>query len=163
MTTALKLCMILACATELTVSAAIREAAPRRVTVTAYCCCPICCGKWACGENLRREALHSGVSVAGPRRYPLGTKVWIEGLGARVIEDRTARRYDDRFDLYFANHAQAVAFGERKLKVILLETPPHKTQSTKPASLPVRATPRQKIQGEVAGGSGAIDVHRKRS
>ena len=144
-----------------TVSAAVRETALPKSIVTAYCCCPVCCGKWAYGENLRRDLLVSGVSVAGPRRYPLGSHVWIEGLGERIIQDRPARRYDNRFDIFFTNHVQAVAFGERKAKVVLLQMPVHKAPSARTGSLPVRATPRQKIRDDLA--SAPDDSRPKRS
>ncbi len=92
-------------------------------TVTAYCACPRCCGDWAEVANARRDMLVSGTSIAGPRKYPLGTHVWIEGLGERIITDRPARRYDSRFDLYFTNHQEAATFGKKTLKVKLLATP----------------------------------------
>ena len=97
-------------------------------TITAYCCCDICCGPRKDllpskkGHSSKRLAANGkppveGVTCAGPRRLPLGTVVWIEGVGRRVVTDRTARRYDGRFDVYFNSHRDAKRFGIRQAKV----------------------------------------------
>lgn len=85
-------------------------------TVTAYCPCKTCCGK-ANQPTASGKAPVQGVTVAGPRRIPLGTWVEIEGVGKRRVDDRLARRYDNRFDVFFASHAQAKRFGVRQLRV----------------------------------------------
>jgi 3D (Asp-Asp-Asp) domain-containing protein len=113
----------------------------RRVIVTAYCPCAICCGHWALKPNERRNTLSPQLSIAGPRRYPLGTQVWIEGIGQRVIQDRTAQRYDHRFDLYFTNHAQAKAFGKRVLKIKILDEPSPRRPQNRPAEMVKNARP----------------------
>ncbi len=86
-------------------------------TVTAYCPCSKCCGKWSGGPAASGKMPVAGVTVAGPRRIPFGTRVKIEGVGVRVVQDRLARKYDTRFDVFFASHAEAVKFGKRELKV----------------------------------------------
>jgi 3D (Asp-Asp-Asp) domain-containing protein len=58
-----------------------------------------------------------GMTVAGPRAVPFGTVVEIEGVGRRQVQDRTAARFDDRFDVFFADHAAARRFGIRKATV----------------------------------------------
>jgi 3D (Asp-Asp-Asp) domain-containing protein len=63
------------------------------------------------------------VTVAGPRAIPFGTIVEIEGVGRRVIQDRTARRFDGRWDVFFASHEDAKRFGKRRLKVRILSRP----------------------------------------
>ena len=62
-----------------------------------------------------------GITVAGPRSIPFGTRVWIEGVGVRVVQDRLARKYDGRFDVFFASHKEALRFGKRSLKVKVLK------------------------------------------
>ena len=86
-------------------------------TITAYCCCKTCCGPNAKGIAANGKPPVEGVTCAGPRRLPLGTVVWIEGVGRRVVTDRTARRYDGRFDVYFKSHRDAKRFGIRQAKV----------------------------------------------
>jgi 3D (Asp-Asp-Asp) domain-containing protein len=85
--------------------------------VTAYCCCSLCCGPKAAGIAANGKPPVEGLTIAGPRSIPLGTRVYIETIGWRTVTDRTAKRFDGRFDIYFRNHADAVKFGKRKLKV----------------------------------------------
>ena len=89
-------------------------------TVTAYCPCKVCCGQWSGGPTASGKMPVAGVTVAGPRSIPFGTKVWIEGVGERVVQDRLARKYNGRFDVFFASHAEALRFGRRTLKVRIL-------------------------------------------
>lgn len=87
--------------------------------VTAYCACRLCCGASADGVTASGVEPVQGVTVAAPRAVPFGTRVHIEGIGWRTVQDRTARRYDGRFDVYFTRHRDAVRFGKRKLKVTI--------------------------------------------
>ena len=62
--------------------------------------------------------VHVG-AVAGPRAIPLGTWVSIGGRTYQV-EDRTARRFDGRFDIWMPSRTAALRFGKRQLKVNIL-------------------------------------------
>jgi 3D (Asp-Asp-Asp) domain-containing protein len=84
---------------------------------TAYCLCSLCCG--GNGVTASGDVPVQGVTVAAPRSVPLGTVVWIEGIGRRVVQDRTAKRFDGRWDLYYKTHAEAVRFGKRRLKIVV--------------------------------------------
>lgn len=88
-------------------------------TVTAYCACVNCCGKWAGGPTASGKLPVEGVTVAGPRALKLGTRVHIQGVGDRVVQDRLARKYDQRFDVFFRDHQTALRFGKRQLTVII--------------------------------------------
>lgn len=88
-------------------------------TVTAYCSCVKCCGQWSGGPTASGAMPRQGVTVAGPRALKLGTKVFIEGVGERTVQDRLAKRFDSRFDVYFTNHAEALRFGKRTLNVTI--------------------------------------------
>jgi len=90
--------------------------------VTAYCCCTLCCGKQAAGIAANGKAPVEGVTVAGPRNIPLGTQIHIEGIGYRVVTDRTAKRFDGRFDIYFRDHDDAKKFGKQKLKITIYDS-----------------------------------------
>ncbi len=89
------------------------------VTITAYCSCPICCGSWASNRQgvvvgAHGIPLEEGVSVASP--LPAGTVIDIEGIGVRVVHDKTAtwivEKYDGKIvDLYFTDHEEASRFG----------------------------------------------------
>lgn len=58
-----------------------------------------------------------GVTVAAPRNVKFGTRVRIEGVGERIALDRTSKRFDGRWDVYFSRHEDALRFGKRELKV----------------------------------------------
>lgn len=87
------------------------------MVITAYCACTICCGPRATGLAANGKPPIAGVTVAGPRRYPLGTKINIAGIGDRVITDRLSKKYDNRIDVFMTNHKDAKEFGIRTNKV----------------------------------------------
>ena len=87
------------------------------VTVTAYCPCAKCCGKWAGGRTADGHMPAPGVTCAASRSVPFGTRLLIPGVGWRTVQDRLARRFDGRVDVLFATHAEAVRFGKQKLEV----------------------------------------------
>ena len=58
-------------------------------------------------------------TVAAPRNVLLGSTVIIGGH-RYTAQDRTAIRYDGRFDIYFRTHKEAREFGIRKLTVTII-------------------------------------------
>ena len=62
-------------------------------------------------------------AVACPRKYKLGTKVKILGI-VYTCEDRTARRFDGRFDIFQGYgkgaHKKAITWGIQVKKVIII-------------------------------------------
>lgn len=62
-------------------------------------------------------------AVACPRALPLGTSVVISGV-TYTCEDRTAKRFDGRYDIFFGytseDHARALRFGIQDLEVTIL-------------------------------------------
>jgi 3D (Asp-Asp-Asp) domain-containing protein len=77
------------------------------------------------GYCLNQDPMASGKlvydgAVACPRRIPLGTKVKIQGT-EYVCEDRLAKRYDDRFDIWFTTCEQAINWGIQELEVTFEE------------------------------------------
>ncbi len=84
--------------------------------VTAYCHCAKCCGK-AGQPTASGKMPVAGVTIAAPRRIPFGTVLTIEGVGKRVVQDRLARKYDSRIDIFMPSHKAALQFGKRTLKV----------------------------------------------
>ena len=98
--------------------------------VTAYCACDLCCGspgKLTASGDIPR----AGITVAGPRRYPLGTIVDIKlpgGWKRFTIQDRLAARFDDRFDVFMGNdarrdHTRAILFGKQYLQFRIISSP----------------------------------------
>lgn len=91
-------------------------------TLTAYCGCEECCGKWASVPVIGAGGVElvEGVHCASP--LPLGTVVEIEGLGVYEVQDRTAswvaEKYNDKIiDIYFENHEDALKFGKKTARV----------------------------------------------
>lgn len=86
--------------------------------ITAYCACTICCGPKATGLSASGKRPVPAHTIAGPRNIPLGTRVQI-GTNFYTVEDRTARRFDGRWDIYFATHREAKRFGKQTNNVII--------------------------------------------
>lgn len=95
-------------------------------TVTAYCACPICCGKWSNPDHpltASGEIATEGITVGADwDMLPSGTVIEIEGIGERVIQDKPAKwivdKYDGKIiDLYMSDHQTALKFGKQELEV----------------------------------------------
>jgi 3D (Asp-Asp-Asp) domain-containing protein len=86
-------------------------------TVTAYCPCKKCCGPNAKGITASGKKAVEGITIAASRSIPFGTKINIPGLGVRVVQDRLAKKYDDRIDVFFNDHEKALKFGKKILTV----------------------------------------------
>ena len=100
---------------------------PKRISLgefklTAYCSCVKCCGFWAYGRPLDEngkdivigasgERLLQGVSIAvDPAVIPYDTTVYINGK-AYIAQDCGGAIKDNRIDVYFDNHQDALGFG----------------------------------------------------
>ncbi len=83
-------------------------------TITAYCACTTCCGPKASGLAANGQPPVEGRTIAASRSLPFGTMIHIPNVGWRKVEDRLAKRYDHRIDIYFKKHADAKKFGIRK-------------------------------------------------
>ncbi|WP_214658709.1 3D domain-containing protein [Candidatus Formimonas warabiya] len=84
---------------------------------TAYCSCKKCCGK-SDGITKSGVKVHKGTLAVDPKVIPLGTKVYIEGMGWFVAED-TGNFRGNRIDIYMETHEKALQFGRKNVKVIL--------------------------------------------
>lgn len=61
----------------------------------------------------------AGRTIAIPRRFPLGSVVEINGH-RYIGEDRTARRYNGRFDIFMDSRQHARAWGKQTLTVKII-------------------------------------------
>lgn len=91
--------------------------------IVAYCPCEECCGKWALNRpdgivyTASGEEAVPGVTVAvDPDIIPLGSKVYIEGMGWYVAHD-TGNFSGKVIDVYFEDHEAALEFGRRDAMV----------------------------------------------
>ena len=89
-------------------------------TITAYCACKTCCGPNAKGITASGKTPTINHTVAARRSIPFGSQVII-GQQRYVVEDRLAKRYDSRFDIYMSSHKAAREFGikTQQVKVII--------------------------------------------
>lgn len=78
-----------------------------------------------CGGNPTTksgEPVTPGVTVAAdPDVLPLGTRVCIEGIGERVVQDTGGAIRGRKIDLAVESHEEALEFGRRAAEVYILE------------------------------------------
>lgn len=82
---------------------------------TAYCGCESCSG----GHSLTYsgtvpQANHT--LAANLNRFPLGTKLLIDGI-VYTVEDTGSSVHEDRIDIFFATHEEALAFGLQSVDI----------------------------------------------
>jgi 3D (Asp-Asp-Asp) domain-containing protein len=87
--------------------------------ITAYCACIQCCGKTDGITASGVEAVE-GVTVATDSSIPFGTKIYIDGVGERIVQDRGGAIKGNRIDLYFSDHQSALNFGRQTRQVTIL-------------------------------------------
>lgn len=90
--------------------AEIVEAEPERVylgryKITGYDTCSRCCGN-SNGVTASGETATVGRTCAGPKSLPFGTRIWIDGLGERVVEDRGGAVNGQHIDVLCADHPE---------------------------------------------------------
>lgn len=100
------------------------------LVITFYCACRMCCGPDAAGLTASGIRPLEGITCAA-NRYPLGTRLYIAGIGERVVQDRTARRFSDRVDVYINDHRRALRLGKLTRSVTNLGTVPAVTGNRK--------------------------------
>lgn len=90
--------------------------------LTAYCPCPICCGKWS---NMENPVTASGArptqgwTIAAPKEFPFGTKIMIDGQ-IYEVQDRGGAINGKHFDVYFNTHQDALNFAMRTTSAYLV-------------------------------------------
>ena len=90
-------------------------------TCTAYCACPLCCGKAttdpAYGITASGTTVKAGRTVAvDPEVIPLGSILYING--ERLIAEDTGGAIEgNRIDIYFDSHDKALEYGVQEWEV----------------------------------------------
>lgn len=90
--------------------------------LTAYCPCPICCGKWSNMVNpvtASGKPAVAGWSIAAPKEFPFGTKIMIDGQ-IYSVEDRGGAITGKHFDIYCNTHQEALNFNMRTTSAYLV-------------------------------------------
>ena len=90
--------------------------------ITAYCHCEQCCGNWAKNRPVDEDGsiqvftasgdlAVEGVTIAADTSIlPFGTEVIIDDV-RYIVHDRGRAIKDNRIDVYFENHQDALEFG----------------------------------------------------
>lgn len=80
-----------------------------------------------CGGNpttASGEPVTPGVTVAAdPAVIPLGTRVYIDGIGERVVQDTGGAIQGRKIDLAMESHQEALAWGRKEAGVWILSRP----------------------------------------
>lgn len=95
-----------------------------QVVTSGYCSCSICCGQWAGGptaSGVYPTANHTLAVDASDPIVPIGTKVVMNGVEYTVEDTGAFARYGVDFDVYYADHASALAHGHRTWECYLAD------------------------------------------
>ncbi len=96
--------------------------------LTAYCTCKKCCGNFS--PEVTGLPAHTatgttptqGRTIAvDPKVIPYGSTVVIDGVGTFVAEDTGGAIKNNRIDVYFETHEDAIAFGRMKKRVVIIK------------------------------------------
>jgi len=95
------------------------------VVLTFYCG-----GRCCVGSNAEHGLTKAGTRpvegrtvAADPRLFPIGTRLWIEGLGERVVQDVGSGVKGAHLDVYVGDHQRALRLGRRQARVRVLHHP----------------------------------------
>jgi 3D (Asp-Asp-Asp) domain-containing protein len=71
----------------------------------------------------RGTPLGRGIAAVDPKLIPLGTRLWVEGYGYALADDVGGAIKGKRIDLCHATLDEGNAYGRKKVKVWILESP----------------------------------------
>jgi 3D (Asp-Asp-Asp) domain-containing protein/tellurite resistance protein len=102
-----------------------------QMEATAYCACYSCCGKYPSNKyyGITKTGTRAkvGTIAVDPRKIPLGTELYIEGLyGAKNYGDGKAEDIGGAIkgniiDLYFDTHKETINWGRQQVMVYILK------------------------------------------
>lgn len=131
----------------------------RTMTVTAYCPCRVCCGKWAAyrttasGHRIRPGDRF----VAAAGHVAFGTRIVVPGYhGDQAVEVRDRGRLitGNRLDVFFHSHREAVEWGVRRIEVTILPTDAGGLQLSASSGQPEKETTRSRDASATLSASG---------
>ncbi len=71
--------------------------------LTGYCPCRSCSGGWG-WQTASGVRPQEGVTVAMSKEFPFGTKIYIEGVGYRICQDRGGAIKGNKIDVFCTSH-----------------------------------------------------------
>ena len=94
-----------------------------RMKVTAYCPCPLCCGKHSDGITACNHRIRPGDKfVAADKNFSFGTEMIIPGYNNNnvvEVKDRGRLIKGNRLDVFFQSHKTAKKWGVKTLDVLV--------------------------------------------
>lgn len=84
--------------------------------VSFYCPCRKCCGNYANGITASGKYAKANHTIAAPKGYSFGTKIYLEGMGTYTVEDRGGAIYGNRIDVYVNSHSEALKLGRKQIR-----------------------------------------------
>ncbi len=97
------------------------------VTATGYCPCIICCGKTN-GITASGAKASEGTTIAAWSSLPFGTEVYIpyfdngsDNKGIYEVQDRGGAITNEKIDIFFNSHEEALKFGRRTIEIYIIE------------------------------------------
>lgn len=90
-------------------------------TLTAYCACEKCCGKWSKYKKTASGTTPEEGRTVACVSLDFGTIININGEDY-IVED-TGRLKETQIDIYFESHQEALEFGRQKGTVYLISEP----------------------------------------
>lgn len=85
-------------------------------TITAYCACERCCGKWADGITASGLLAEPGIIAVDPKIIPLGSRVMIDGQEYLAADTGGAIK-GNRIDIFAVSHDIALEYGVQNHEV----------------------------------------------
>ena len=88
------------------------------VTITHYCACEKCCGKWASGITAYGDVPTPGVTIAAsPNFLPAGTRV---DIGGHIYTVQDTGVSGKAIDIFCATHQEAIENGVYQASINIL-------------------------------------------
>ena len=91
-------------------------------TITGYCSCAKCCGE--ANKPTKSGVMPKAAQTVGAdlTLLPIGTHLYIEGIGYRVVEDKPADWIIDKYegkiiDVFCDTHSEAKKVGRQVVKI----------------------------------------------
>lgn len=89
--------------------------------ITYYCPCTSCSEGWGRQTSSGVQAVEGVTVAADTNVLPFGTKIYIEGVGTRVVQDRGGAIRGNRIDVYVSSHSQCNANGKHQAAVYVVK------------------------------------------